>query len=120
MNSFAIEAQSCQREATQSPASKAIIVLTGIIAATAVVTVQLGTIYWLSESIRSEVSEVRSEISELRSDVREDIRSLEAKVEAKIDELRAEIGEFRAEIDKLRERVARIEVVVEDRPPSAP
>ena len=131
MKSFGGEARSRPQEAAQSPGSKAIIVLTGIIAIAAVVTVQLGTIYWLSDFIRSEISDVRgeiselrsdvnSEISELRSDMREDIRSLEAKVEAKIDELRAEVNELRAEVGALGERVTRIEVVVEDRLPAAP
>ena len=120
LKSFEIAARSRPQEAAQRPSSKAIPVLTGIIALAAVVTVQLGTIYWLNDSIRSEVSE-------LRSDMREDIRSLEAKVEAKIDDLRAEIGDLRAgigdlraEIGALRERVTRIEVVVEDRLPAAP
>ena len=106
LKSFEIAARSRPQEAAQRPSSKAIPVLTGIIALAAVVTVQLGTIYWLSDFIRSEISDVRSEISELRSDMREDIRSLEAKVEAKIDDLRAEIGDLRAEIGDLRsERV---------------
>ena len=133
MKSFVAAAESRPRESTQSSGSKAVIVLTGIMAA-AVVTVQLGAIYWLSDTIRSEISDVRGEISdvrgeisELRSDVREDLRSFEAKVEAKFDELwaeigeiRAEIGEIRAEIGEIRERLTRIEVVVEDRLPAAP
>ena len=113
LKSFEIAARSRPQEAAQRPSSKAILALTGIIALAAVVIVQLGTIYWLSDLIRSE-------ISELRSDMRKDIRSLEAKVEVEIDELRAEIGELRAEIGALRERVTRIEVVVEDRLPAAP
>ena len=120
LKSFEIAARSRPQEAAQRPSSKAILALTGIIALAAVVIVQLGTIYWLSDLIRSE-------ISELRSDMRKDIRSLEAKVEVEIDELRAEIGELRAEIGELRaeigalrERVTRIEVVVEDRLPAAP
>lgn len=97
MKSFEIAARSRPQEAAQRPSSKAIPVLTGIIALAAVVTVQLGTIYWLSDfirseisDVRSEVSDVRSEISELRSDMREDFRS----VEAKIDVLRSEVGEI--------------------------
>ena len=127
LKSFEIAARSRPQEAAQRPSSKAIPVLTGIIALAAVVTVQLGTIYWLSDLIRSE-------ISELRSDMREDIISLETKVEVEIDELRdeigdlraeigdlrAEIGDLRAEIGALRERMTRIEVVVEDRLPAAP
>ena len=66
------------------------------------VTVQQGTIYWLNDSIRSE-------ISELRSDMREGFRS----VEAKIDVLLFEFG-------VLHERVTGIEAVVEDRLPAAP
>ena len=141
MKSLVAAAESRPRESTQSSGSKAVIVLTGIMAAAAVVTVQLGAIYWLSDTIRSEISDVRGEISdvrgeisdvrgeisELRSDVREDLRSFEAKVEAKFDELwaeigelRAEIGEIRAEIGEIRERLTRIEVVVEDRLPAAP
>ena len=134
MKSFVAAAESRPRESTQSSGSKAVIVLTGIMAAAAVVTVQLGAIYWLSDTIRSEISDVRGEISdvrgeisELRSDVREDLRSFETKVEAKFDELwaeigeiRAEIGEIRAEIGEIRERLTRIEVVVEDRLPAAP
>ncbi len=116
MKSFGSEARSRLQEAAQSPGSKAIIVLTGIIAIAAVVTVQLGTIYWLSDFIRSEISDVRGEINELRSDVREDIRS----VEAKIDVLRSEVNELRSEVGVLGERVTRIEVVVEDRLPAAP
>ena len=91
------------------PASTAFVVLTIIVAAAVVVAVQLGTIYWLSDSIRGEVSDVRSEISELRSDMREGFRS----VEAKIDVLLLEFG-------TLHERVTGIEAVVEDRRPAAP
>ncbi len=116
LKSFEIAARSRPQEAAQRPSSKAIPVLTGIIALAAVVTVQLGTIYWLSDLIRSE-------ISELRSDMREDIRSLEAKVEAKIDDLRAEIGDLRSEVGVLRERVTHIEdrvTGIEERLPAAP
>ena len=123
LKSFEIAARSRPQEAAQRPSSKAIPVLTGIIALAAVVTVQLGTIYWLSDFIRSEISDVRSEISELRSDMREDIRSLEAKVEAKIDDLRAEIGDLRSEVGVLRERVTGIEervTGIEERLPAAP
>ena len=127
MKSFLAAAESRPRESTQSSGSKAVIVFTGIMAAAAVVTVQLGAIYWLSDTIRSEISDVRGEISELRSDVREDLRSFETKVEAKFDELWAEIGEIHAEIGnihaeigEIRERLTRIEVVVEDRLPAAP
>ena len=101
MKSFEIAARSRPREAAQRPSSKAILVLTGIIALAAVVTVQLGTIYWLNDSIRSE-------ISELRSDMREGFIS----VEAKIDVLLLEFG-------TLHERVTGIEAVVEDRRPAA-
>ena len=97
MKSFAVTDRSRLREAAQRPASGAFVVLTVIIVVAVVVTVQLGTTYWLSEVIRSEfsdlrgdISDLRSEISELRSDVREDIRS----VEAKIDVLRSEVGEI--------------------------
>ena len=78
-----------------------------IVAAAVVVTVQLGTIYWLNDSIRSEISKLRSEIGELRSDMREGFRS----VEAKIDVLLFEGG-------ALHERVTGIEAVVEDRLPA--
>ena len=83
------------------PASTAFVVLTIIVAAAVVVAVQLGTIYWLNDSIRSEISEVRS-------DMREGFRS----VEAKIDVLLLEFG-------TLHERVTGIEAVVEDRRPAA-
>ena len=114
MKSFGSAARSRPQEAMQRPASMAFVVLTGIIAVAVVVTVQLGTIYWLSDfirseisDVRSEVSDVRSEISELRSDMREGFRS----VEAKIDVLLFEVG-------ALRERVTGIEVVVEDQLPA--
>ena len=90
MKSFAVTDRSRLREAAQRPASGAFVVLTVIIVVAVVVTVQLGTTYWLSEVIRSEFSDLRGDISELRSDVREDIRS----VEAKIDVLRSEVGEI--------------------------
>ena len=44
MKSFEIAARSRPQEAARRPSSKAIIVLTGIIALAAVVTVQLGTL----------------------------------------------------------------------------
>ena len=108
MKSFGSAAQSRPQEAMQRPASTAFVVLTVIIAVAVVVTVQLGTIYWLSDFIRSEISDVRSEISELRSDMREGFRS----VEAKIDVLLFEFG-------ALHEWVTGIEAVVEDRRPAA-
>ena len=85
----------------QRPAPTAFVFLPGIIAVAVLVTVQLGTIYWLSDFIRSEISEVRS-------DMREGFRS----VEAKIDVLLFEFG-------TLHERVTGIEAVVEDRWPAA-
>ena len=84
----------------QRPAPTAFVFLPGIIAVAVLVTVQLGTIYWLSDFIRSEISEVRS-------DMREGFRS----VEAKIDVLLFEFG-------TLHERVTGIEAVVEDRWPA--
>ena len=98
MKSFEIAARSRPQEASQRPSSKAIPVLTGIIALAAVVTVQLGTIYWLNDSIRSEVSE-------LRSDMREDFRS----VEAKIDVLQSEVGALRERVTRIEDRVTGIE-----------
>ena len=85
----------------QRPASTAFVVLTIIIAVAVLVTVQLGTIYWLNDSIRSE-------ISELRSDMREGFRSVEAKIDV-----------FLLEGGALHERVTGIEAVVEDRLPAA-
>ena len=105
MKSFGIAAQSRPQEAAQRPSSKAIIVLTGIIALAAVVTIQLGTIYWLNESIRSEVSE-------LRSDMREDFRS----VEAKIDVLRSEVGALRERVTRIEYRVTGIEELLSAAP----
>ena len=101
MKSFGSAARSRLQEAMRRPASTAFVVLTIIVAAAVVVAVQLGTIYWLNDSIRSE-------ISELRSDMREGFRS----VEAKIDVLLLEFG-------TLHERVTGIEAVVEDRRPAA-
>ena len=90
VKSLGVAAQSREQEAAQRPASKAIVVLTGIIAFAAVATLQLGLFYWLDNSIRSEISgvngeisslraEFSAEISDLRSDMREDFRLLEAK-----------------------------------------
>ena len=131
VKSLGVAAHSRPQEAAQRPASKAIVVLTGIIAFAAVATLQLGLFYWLDNSIRSEISgvngeisslraEFSAEISDLRSDMREDFRLLEAKFEAKFDEVWSELGELRSEISALSERMARIEVVVQDRPPQAP
>ena len=101
-------------------------VFTGIIALAALATLQLGLFYWLDNTIRSEISgvngeisSVRGEISDLRSDMREDFRLLEAKFEAKFDEVWAELAELRSEIGALSERMARIEVVMQDRLPAA-
>ena len=126
LKSFEIAARSRPQEAAQRPSSKAIPVLTGIIALAAVVTVQLGTIYWLSDfirseisDVRSEVSDVRSEISELRSDIREDFRS----VEAKIDVLRSEVGALRERVTGIEDRVTGIEervTGIQERLPAAP
>ena len=98
----------------QRPASTAFVVLPGIIAVAVVVTVQLGTIYWLSDFIRSEISDVRSEVSNVRSEIswlRSDMREGFRSVEAKIDVLLFEFG-------ALHERVTGIEAVVEDRRPA--
>ena len=138
VKSFEIAAQYRPQEAAERPASKTMPVFTGIIALAALATLQLGMFYWLDNSIRSEISSVngemsslrgemsslrvelnaeissvRGEISDLRSDMREDFRLLEAKFEAKFDEVWAELAE-------LNERMARIEVVMQDRLPAAP
>ena len=107
MKSFGSAARSRQHEAMQRPASTAFVVLIIIVAATVVVTVQLGTIYWLNDSIRSEISKLRSEIGELRSDMREGFRSVEAKIDV-----------FLFKGGALHERVTGIEAVVEDRQPA--
>ena len=99
----------------QRPASTAFVVLPIIVAAAVVVAVQLGTIYWLSDFIRSEISDVRSEVSDVRSEIswlRSDMREGFRSVEAKIDVLLFEFG-------ALHERVTGIEAVVEDRLPAA-
>ena len=98
-------AQSRPQDATQNPASKVLIVLTGIIAFAAVVSVQLGAFYWLNDSIPDEFGKVRDEIGSVR---------------AEIGSVRAEVADLRAEVGELRERVIRIEILIEDRLPSTP
>ena len=163
IRSLKVEDQSRLQEARQPAVSKIGIVVAFVSALFTVVGVQLGSIYWLNDSIRTDLNaqigsinaqigsinaeigslraeigsinaeigslraELRAEISELRSDMREDFRLLEAKFEAKFDEvwaelgdIQAELGELRSEIGALSERMARIEVVMQDRLPAAP
>ena len=127
VKSLEIAAQSRSQEAAERPASKTMIISAAIIFVVAWATLQLGMAFWLYNSIRSEISgvngeisslrgemsslrvELNAEISDLRSDMREDFRLLEAK----FDEVLVELGAF-------SERMARIEVVVQDRLPAAP
>lgn len=104
------------QNATQNPASRASVVLTGIIALAAVVGVQLGAVYWLNDSIRNDMQAGFASMHDEFGRVRDEIGSGGADVGG----LRAEIGELRAEVGELRERVIRIELLIEDRLPSAP
>ena len=115
------------QNATQNPASRASVVLTGIIALAAVVGVQLGAVYWLNDSIRNDMqagfASMHDEFGRVHDEfgrVRDEIGSAGADVgglRAEIGELRAEIGSVRAEVGELRERVIRIELLIEDRLP---
>ena len=64
-----VAAQSRPQDATQNTTSKVIIILTGIIALAAVISVQLGAFYWLNDSIRDEIGSVRDEVIDLRERV---------------------------------------------------
>ena len=97
------------QNATQNPASRASVVLTGIIALAAVVGVQLGAVYWLNDSIRNDMQAGFASMHDEFGRVRDEIGSV-----------RAEVGGLRAEVGELRERVIRIEILIEDRLPSAP
>ena len=89
---------------------------TGIIAVAAVFSIQLGAIYWLNnkmqagfESVYEEFGRVRDEISDLRNHTL-----------AEIGSIRAEIGLLRSEVGELGERMTRLEMLTQDRLPSAP
>ena len=141
VRSLGIADQSRQQETARLPASKESIGWTGIIAIAAVFSIQLGAIYWLNNNMQAgfesvneefgrvyeEFGRVRDEISDLRNHTLAEISDLRNHTLAEIGSIRAEIGSIRAEIGLLRsevgelgERMTRLEMLTQDRLPSAP
>ena len=117
-----------------TPASKESIGWTGIIAIAAVFSIQLGAIYWLNNNMQAgfesvneefgrvyeEFGRVRDEISDLRNHTLAEISDLRNHTLAEIGSIRAEIGLLRSEVGELGERMTRLEMLTQDRLPSAP
>ena len=119
--------QSRQQETARLPASKESIGWIGIIAIAAAFSIQLGAIYWLNnnmqagfESVNEEFGRVRDEISDLRNHTLAEISDLRNHTLAEIGSIRAEIGLLRSEVGELGERMTRLEMLTQDRLPSAP
>ena len=134
VRSLGIADQSRQQETARLPASKESIGWTGIIAIAAVFSIQLGAIYWLNNNMQAgfesvneefgrvyeEFGRVRDEISDLRNHTLAEISDLRNHTLAEIGSIRAEIGLLRSEVGELGERMTRLEMLTQDRLPSAP
>ena len=72
------------------------------------------------ESVNEEFGRVRDEISDLRNHTLAEISDLRNHTLAEIGSIRAEIGLLRSEVGELGERMTRLEMLTQDRLPSAP
>ena len=98
------------REAVRRPALQESIGWTGIIAIAAVISIQLGAIYWLNNSMRAGFESVSEEFGRVREEF--------GRVRNEISDLRnhtlAEIGSIRSEVGKLDERMIGYEMLIQD------
>ncbi len=112
--------QSRQQETARLPASKESIGWTGIIAIAAAFSIQLGAIYWLNNSIRSDMRAGFESVNEEFGRVRDEISDLRNHTLAEIGSIRAEIGLLRSEVGELGERMTRSEILFQNLLSSAP
>ena len=137
VRSFGIADQSRQQEAARLPASKESIGWTGIIAIAAVIGIQLGAIYWLDNNMQAglgrvyeEFGRVREEISDLRNHTFAELSSVRAElgsVRVELGMLRSDVGGLRSDVESLQTevgelggRMTNLEMLFQDRLPSAP